>query len=235
MKKITSTILFDSPSRTGIDKLMDGEQFAVMISDKINFYKIKHLDMLESNTTIQTAIDNGWVVEVRAGDIEPILKIYSSGIPFKQNELFADDTKSKFYVALTDFTATGNLEQDKDNGYIKDIGNVAYKQIETTVNANDVLIIPYQNQNTIFNRHAFVLKQQNAESNVSVIFTDFNETETKWDYDENWMVQDGQMHLKLNRYYEATQSTTDDGTIIFERTISTSDYQDIKSIGAIAY
>jgi len=235
MKKITSTILFDSPSRTGIDKLMNGEQFAVMISDKINFYKIKHLDMLESNTTIQTAIDNGWVEEVRAGDVEPILKTYSSGISFKQNELFVDETKSKFFVALTNFTATGNFEQDKDNGYIKNIGTTAYKQIEATVSANDILIIPYQNQNTIFNRHAFILKKQPAESSVDVVFSDFSSTETKWDYPQEWMAQDGQMRLKTVKNYSTSQFTTNDGTTIYERTINTGDYQDIKNIGGIAY
>ena len=235
MKKITSFMLFDSPSMTGINKLMNGEQFAVLIGGKLNFYKIKHHDMLESNTTIQTAIDNEWVVEVRAGDVEPILKIYSSGITFKQNELFTDETKSKFYVALTDFTATGNFEQDKISGYNKDIGSVVYKQIEATVDTNDILIIPYQNHSQTFNRHAFVFKKQPAESNVNVIFSDFSSTETKWEYPQEWMAQDGQMYLRIAKFYPTTKSTTNDGTVIFERTLNTNDYQDIKNIGAVAY
>jgi len=235
MKKITSTLLFESLSNTGIDKLMDGEHFAVIIDGKINFYKIKNLKNIDHNTTIQTAIDNGWAVEVRAGDVEPILKTYSAGVSFKQNELITDETKTKFYVALNNFSATGNLQQDKENGLIKDIGNVVYKQIETTVNSGDILIIPFQNKNTLFDRHVFILKKQDAEYNVNVIFTDFNKTETIWIYDDEWVLQDGQMHLKLNKFYKTTQNTTSNGTVFFEKSFNTNDFQDIKNIGAIVY
>jgi len=234
MTNITRILLFPSTTYSGIGTLLEGEQFAVVNGGKIIFYSITDAASISVSTSIQSAIDNGWVKEIRFGEVEPTLKVYTAGMSFHLNELFTDSSKSKFYIALQDFTATGNFEQDKENGYIKSIGETVYKQVEANVNTNDILVIPLQNDNSQYNKHCFIEKEKSPQSDVTILLSDFNETDDKWYYDDNWMTKDGQMYLKTSRAYTAAEFATDDNTQVFERTIDVNDYADIAYVGAVA-
>jgi len=234
MTNITRILLFPSTTYSGIGTLREGEQFAVVNGGKVVFYSIVDATNISVNTSIQSAIDNGWVKDIRFGEVEPTLKVYAAGLTFHLNELFTDSSKSRFYIALQKFTATGSFQQDEENGYIKSIGETVYKQVEANVNTNDILVIPLQNNNSQYNKHCFIEREKSPQSGVTVLLSDFNETDDKWYYDDNWVAKDGQMYLKTSRSYPAVEFATDDNTQVFERTIDVNDYADIAYVGAAA-
>ena len=233
MKVITKIIFFENTNETGLDKLDAGTQFAVNNNGEINFYMLKNANLIDANTTVQQAIDNGYIEKIRSGFVEPTLNIYEPGVLFHKNELFTEATKSKFYVATQDFTANGDIETDINNGNVKNIGGSEYSQIQATVNSGDILVIPLTSTNNSYNKHCFIEAQQAAQNGVNVILSDFEITDTKWNFDDNWVTEDGTIHLKNTRIYEPS-SYSNNNITMYIKTVNTDDYADIAYIGASA-
>ena len=198
-------------------------------SGKYKIYRFSDITNVDDTTTVQSAIDNKYVEQVRSGYVEPTLKTYQAGETFHINELFTDNTKTKFYVAEAEFTATGDFETDKNNGFFKDIGQSEYKQIETSLNAGESISIPLTNQSMSHNRYCFVKINKPSETSATVTADRFA-SDSFWDYDPNWSIVNNKLGLLHSKNYNATVVTNSQGTRFAEYSININDYRELLQI-----
>lgn len=214
-------------SDTGIHKYQKGQIIGVIENDAVNFYSVAYTDNLTYTTTIQSAIDNGYIKPVRAGEIEPTIRAYQTGSKFHKDELFSDSTKSKMYIATLDFIATGDLESDISNGNCKAFNETTYKQTVVSVNAGDMVSIQYDRPNINLNKNVFIEQISSGESNKDVSFITFYPGTTDVNYDENWVdVTDDGIGLKTNKIYEGNPLTNSSITV-YVANIDVNDFQEI--------
>ena len=218
-------------SDTGIYKYRTGQIFGVIEGDSINFYSVVYADNFTETTTIQSAIDNGYVKQMRSGEVEPTIRAYQPGEFYHKDELFTDTTKSKMYIALQDFTATGDLQSDIDNSYCKTFNETQYRQTIVSVNAGDIVSIQYERPNENLNKHVFIEQISSGEANKNIAFLTFYPGTADVAFDENWVdITDDGIGLKTNKVYNGTVQTNDVPITFYVTSFDINDFQEIGSI-----
>ena len=208
-----------------------GEIFAIDDTTKLTLYRYEYEDNVTPTTTFQSAIDNGYVKPVRAGEIEPTIRPYQPGESYHQNELFTDSTKSKMYIALQDFTAAGDLESDISNGYCKSFNETTYKQVRVSVNSGEIISIQYEKPNVDLNRFVFVEQITAGEYNKEIAFLTFYPGTSEVTFDENWVdiIGDG-IGLKTDKIYEGKLYTNSNSVTMYKTVIDINDYLEIGTL-----
>lgn len=229
--KIKVFNLFD----TGIYKYRAGQIFGVIENNSINFYSVIYPDNFTETTTIQSAIDNGYVKQVRSGEIEPTIRAYQPSESYHKDELFTDVSKSKMYIALQDFVATGNLQSDISSNYCKSFNETEYKQVVVSVNAGDIVSIQYDRPNYNLNRHVFIEQISPGESNKNIAFLTFYPGTADVAFDENWVnITDDGIGLKTDKVYNGTAQTNSTPITFYTTSFDINEFQEIGSITILA-
>jgi len=168
-----------------------------------------------------------------------------TGASFHSELRFYDETKSynvndvifyqgRLYRATQDIPAAteGDLQYSPVNhdAWVDVTYELFFKQRDVDItNANDFFNIQLSNPNQNFLRHCYILKYADPQSNIQQPIANFDSNETLWDYDPEWVVLDGKLHLKTSTLYNMAKMNN--GNIdIYYRRIDSSDYEDLESI-----
>jgi len=159
----------------------------------------------------------------------------STGIHLmKKGEIFAveSDSELSFYqiTSIENITPNTTFQEALENGNLIKVSSAEYRQIITEGEFGDIFVIPLKNKNVNLNKHCFIEKYHEPVQNVDMILSNFNESDNKWIYDEQWVSKNGTLFLKSLVSYSMSEQATDDNTQYFEKSISTSDYKDITYI-----
>ena len=164
-------------------------------------------------------------------DIKAKASVYKHGITYNAGDLITDDSYSNLFIATQTFTST-DLISDISNGYLVPItssssSSSTYKQYNYTGKAGDSITIPLTNPNVNYDRHVFVLQKQTASA-LDIIPFNLDSTDPYWDYDINWVVMNGTVHLK-----NTDKKSMSMENIYYKSSVNLKDYKEVISIDII--
>ncbi len=159
-------------------------------------------------------------------EVKAKASIYKTWQSYSKNELITDNSYSSLFIATKDFVAT-DIVTDTNNWNIKSVTSswLTYKQQNAFwKKSGDSITISLTKSNSALNRHVFVLKKQEVSS-VNIEPFKFDGTDTNLDYDSNWVIMDGDVHLK-----KSDKFTMEKEDFYYKKAIDTTLYKDIVQI-----
>jgi len=151
---------------------------------------------------------------------------YQSGQTYVTGDLITNSTYTDLFIATKTFTAS-DIVTDTKNGNLKSLtssSSLTYKQYDYTGFAGDSVTITLTKSNTSYDRHVFVLQKQKVSA-INIEPFKFDGSDTNLDYDSNWVIMDGDVHLK-----KTEKKTTVHENIYYKATINVGNYKDVVSI-----